>query len=126
LSEGLENRFARHRLHHDALRAGLEAMGVNYAVPEERRLPMLNAVFIPDGADDKQVRGQLLNEFGIEIGGGLGPMAGKTWRIGLMGEAACRRNVTLFLSALESCLKSQGIDVPSGAGLDAANQVYAS
>ncbi len=125
LREGLDARFTRHRLNHNALRAGLEALGVRYAVPAERRLPMLNAVHIPQSVDDKQVRGRLLNEFGIEIGGGLGPMAGKTWRIGLMGEAACPRNVLLFLAAMETCLKEQGCPVASGAGIDAAQAVYA-
>lgn len=78
LQEGLEARFTRHQLHHTALKAGLEAMGIRYSVAAETSLPMLNAVLIPEGADDAAVRSQLLNEFGIEIGGGLGPMKGKT------------------------------------------------
>ena len=95
LEEGLDARFARHRLHHEALKAGLEAMGINYSVSNpDHRLPMLNSVLIPDGVDDAAVRKQLLTEFGIEIGGGLGPMKGKTWRIGLMGEAACKSQCT--------------------------------
>ena len=122
--EGLEARWARHRLHHRALVAGLEAMGLSMLVPEAERLPMLNAVGIPQGADDKRVRSALLNEFGIEIGGGLGPLAGKIWRVGLMGHACCRRNVVLFLSALESVLKAEGVPVGSG-GLSAASAVYA-
>ena len=125
LEEGLPERFARHQTHHQALRTGLEAMGVQYAVAKEHRLPMLNAVLIPEGVDDKAVRGQLLNEFGIEIGGGLGPMAGKTWRIGLMGEACTARNVLLFLSALERCLTQNGGSVAPGAGVAAANAFYA-
>ena len=100
-------------------------MGVEYAVAEEYRLPMLNAVRIPEGVDDKAVRGQLLNQFGIEIGGGLGPLAGKTWRIGLMGEASTPRNVLLFLAALEACLKAQGYQSTPGAGVAAANEAYA-
>jgi alanine-glyoxylate transaminase/serine-glyoxylate transaminase/serine-pyruvate transaminase len=120
LEEGLEARFERHRRNHLALRAGLEAMGIDYAVAEEFRLPMLNAVKIPDGVDDKAVRARLLNDFGIEIGGGLGPMAGKTWRIGLMGEAAQPRNVLLFLAALDACLGGQS----KGAGVAAANAFY--
>ncbi|MBL8808891.1 MAG: aminotransferase class V-fold PLP-dependent enzyme, partial [Planctomycetaceae bacterium] len=88
LQEGLEARFARHQHHHLALKAGLAAMGIQYSVAPGVSLPMLNSVLIPAGADDAVVRGQLLNEFGIEIGGGLGPMKGKTWRIGLMGETA--------------------------------------
>ncbi|WP_417851392.1 pyridoxal-phosphate-dependent aminotransferase family protein [Thalassoglobus sp.] len=124
LEEGLENRFARHLRNHQALRSGLEAMGLKYAVAEEYRLPMLNAVTIPDGVDDKAVRGQLLTDFGIEIGGGLGPMAGKTWRIGLMGEACTQRNVLLFLAALEFCLQAAGHHLTPGAGVGAANQAY--
>ncbi len=125
LAEGLENRFARHRRNHLALRAGLEALGIHYAVPEVHRLPQLNAVLIPDGVDDAAVRKQLLNEFGLEIGGGLGPMAGKTWRIGLMGAASTNRNVLLLLAGLERCLADQGISVDRGAGVAAANGVYA-
>ncbi|MCA9113282.1 MAG: alanine--glyoxylate aminotransferase family protein, partial [Planctomycetaceae bacterium] len=87
--------------------------------------PMLNAVLIPEGVDDKAVRGQLLNQFGIEIGGGLGPLAGKTWRIGLMGEASTPRNVLVFLAALEACLKAQGHQSSPGAGVAAANEAYA-
>ena len=124
LKEGLEARFARHLLHHQALAAGLAAMGISYSVEEQYRLPMLNSVLIPDGVDDAGVRSQLLNQFGIEIGGGLGPMKGKTWRIGLMGEAASRSNVILFLGALEQCLNSQGIRPDAGAGVAAANSVY--
>ena len=125
LEEGLENRFTRHMQNHLALRSGLEAMGLRYAVAEQYRLPMLNAVQIPDGVDDKAVRGRLLNEFGIEIGGGLGPMAGKTWRIGLMGAASTKRNVLLFLAALENCLTAVGHALTPGAGVGAANQYYA-
>jgi alanine-glyoxylate transaminase / serine-glyoxylate transaminase / serine-pyruvate transaminase len=120
LADGLETRWDRHRRNHLLLRAGLEAMGVEYAVAEEYRLPMLNAVRIPAGVDDKAVRAQLLNDFGIEIGGGLGPMAGKTWRIGLMGETSTERNVLLFLAALEACLVKQGAAVRPGSGVAAA------
>ncbi|WP_339909127.1 alanine--glyoxylate aminotransferase family protein [Symmachiella dynata] len=124
LEEGLENRFARHRQNHLALCAGLEALGIQYAVPADHRLPQLNAVVIPAGVDDAAVRKQLLGEFGIEIGGGLGPMAGKTWRIGLMGAASSNRNVLLLLAALERCLTDQGISINPGAGVAAANGVY--
>lgn len=120
LVEGLENRHARHRRNHLILRAGIEAMGLKFAVAEAHRLPMLNAVLIPDGVDDKAVRGKLLSDFGVEIGGGLGPMAGKTWRIGLMGETCTTRNVLTFLGALESCLQSVGYKVTPGAGVGAA------
>ncbi len=126
LEEGLPARFARHQLHHRALKAGLKAMGIEYSVAAEISLPMLNSVLIPDGADDAAVRGQLLNEFGIEIGGGLGPMKGKTWRIGLMGETAKSTNVLVFLAALEQCLNRQNIRLNAGAGIAAANTVYLS
>jgi alanine-glyoxylate transaminase/serine-glyoxylate transaminase/serine-pyruvate transaminase len=121
--EGLEARFARHRLNHRALVAGLEAMGITLLVPEAERLPMLTAVRIPEGADDIAVRKALLRAFGIEIGGGLGPLAGKIWRVGLMGHASTRRNVLLFLSALETALKARGAAVQPGAA-DAASAVY--
>lgn len=121
--EGLEARFERHRLNHRALVAGIEAMGLNMLVSKSERLPMLNAIRIPEGADDLQVRKTLLKEFGIEIGGGLGDLAGKIWRVGLMGHSSCRRNVFLFLSALETALKSQGIKVRTGS-LEAASSVY--
>ncbi len=124
LEEGLEARFARHQLHHKALKAGVNAMGIQYSVAAETSLPMLNSLLIPDGVDDAAVRGQLLNEFGIEIGGGLGPMKGKTWRIGLMGEAANKSNVLVFLAALEQCLNRQGVRPQPGAGVAAANAVY--
>jgi alanine-glyoxylate transaminase/serine-glyoxylate transaminase/serine-pyruvate transaminase len=125
LDEGLESRFARHQLHHRALKAGLAAMGIDYSVPEGQQLPMLNSVLIPAGVNDGEVRSQLLNEFGIEIGGGLGPVKGKTWRIGLMGETARKSNVILFLAALEQCLNRQGVSPPEGAGIAAAGHVYA-
>jgi alanine-glyoxylate transaminase/serine-glyoxylate transaminase/serine-pyruvate transaminase len=121
--EGLEARFSRHKLNHRALVAGVEAMGLSMLVPEGERLPMLNAVRIPDGVDDLKVRKALLTEFGIEIGGGLGEFAGKIWRVGLMGHASRRKNVLLFLSALETVLKAQGVQVNPG-GLDAASAVY--
>lgn len=125
LEEGLEIRFARHQKNHLALKAGLKAMGLEYAVKEGQQLPMLNAVLIPAGADDAAVRKQLLNEFGIEIGGGLGPMKGKTWRIGLMGAGSTASNVLLFLGALEKCLQDQGLKGSGGAGVAAAIKALA-
>jgi alanine-glyoxylate transaminase/serine-glyoxylate transaminase/serine-pyruvate transaminase len=85
---------------------------------------MLNAVLIPDGINDVTVRSQLLNEFGIEIGGGLGAMKGKVWRIGLMGDTSSKRNVLLCLAALEKCLLDQGHRPPAGAGVAAAISAY--
>lgn len=125
LAEGLDQRFARHLRHHLALKAGIEALGLSYAVAEAHRLPVLNAVLIPDGVDDKGVRAQLLQEFGIEIGGGLGPMAGRTWRIGLMGVTSQAGNVLVFLAALEACLQRQGYQCVPGSGVAAANASYA-
>ena len=125
LEEGLEVRFARHQRNHQALKTGLAALGIAYAVAEGQQLPMLNAVQLPDGVDDAAVRSRLLNEFGIEIGAGLGPMKGKTWRIGLMGEASTSRNVLLFLAALENCLSAQGVAINAGSSVAAANGFYA-
>ncbi|HEX3695192.1 MAG TPA: alanine--glyoxylate aminotransferase family protein [Polyangia bacterium] len=122
LEEGLPVRIARHRQNHLALRAGLEAMGLHF-VPE-RSLATLNAVHIPAGIDDGHVRGRLLGDFGIEIGGGLGPFKGKAWRIGLMGASSSRRNVTLLLAALETILSADGLALVRGAALEAAAQVY--
>lgn len=124
LDEGLENRFSRHYANHCALKAGLEAMGIQFAVAEDHQLPMLNAVKIPDGIDDAKIRSQLLNWFGIEIGGGLGPMKGKTWRIGLMGESSLSSHVLLFLAALDQCLLHAGYQLTPGAGVAAANDFY--
>ena len=121
--EGLEARFARHRLNHLALVAGAEAMGLQMVVPEAERLPVLNAIRIPEGADDKKIRLALLRDFGIEIGGGLGEFAGKVWRVGLMGHASCRKNVVLFLAALQTILTGEGVAVKPGA-LEAAAAVY--
>ncbi len=121
--EGLVARFERHKLNHRALVAGVEAMGLSMLVPEDERLPMLNAVRIPEGANELSVRKTLLTELGIEIGGGLGALAGKIWRVGLMGHSSCRKNVFLFLSALETILRSQGVKVQPGS-LDAAASVY--
>jgi alanine-glyoxylate transaminase/serine-glyoxylate transaminase/serine-pyruvate transaminase len=123
--EGLDGRFRRHRLNHSALVAGVEAMGLSLLVPENERLPMLNAVLIPDGVDDLEVRKVLLKDFAIEVGGGLGQFAGKVWRVGLMGHSCRRRNVFLFLSALEAVLKAEGFKTRPGA-IEAATAVYES
>jgi len=121
--EGLQARYARHRLNHRALVAGVETMGLSMVVPEPERLPMLNTIHIPEGADDKKVRAALLEGFQIEIGGGLGDFTGKAWRVGLMGHASRRKNVILFLSALETILRAEGVAVGPGA-LEAAAAVY--
>lgn len=121
--EGLQPRFDRHLRHHRALVAGLEAMGLSMLVPSQERLPMLNAVRIPEGVDDVRIRKGLLKDFGIEIGGGLGQFAGKIWRVGLMGHTSRRRNVLLFLAALETTLKAESTAIRTGA-LQAAADIY--
>ena len=123
--EGLENAWARHARNHLALRAGLEAMGLEYVVRETERLPQLNAVAVPPDVEDAAVRRRLLNDYGLEIGAGLGAMAGKIWRIGLMGYASNRRNVLLCLEALDEVLNDLGLPVNDGAAVTAAHQVYA-
>jgi alanine-glyoxylate transaminase/serine-glyoxylate transaminase/serine-pyruvate transaminase len=102
--EGLENAWARHQQNHLALRSGLEALGIEFLVAEQERLPQLNSVYIPQGVDDAQVRTRLLNEFDLEIGAGLGALAGKVWRIGLMGHASSSKNVDFCLNALKAVL----------------------
>jgi alanine-glyoxylate transaminase/serine-glyoxylate transaminase/serine-pyruvate transaminase len=122
--EGIENSWARHRKNHEALRNGLEAMGLNFAVPEGERLPQLNAVSIPDGVDEAAVRSALLNEYNLEIGAGLGAMAGKIWRIGLMGFASNQTNVLFCLGALDAVLSAMKAPVNSGVAVAAARAVY--
>jgi alanine-glyoxylate transaminase/serine-glyoxylate transaminase/serine-pyruvate transaminase len=105
LEEGLQNCFTRHREMSALLRQGLAEIGISYASQEGHSLPMLNAVNVPPGADDAAVRRRLLDEYGIEIGSGLGAFKGKVWRIGLMGYSSSRRNVALLLAALKTILK---------------------
>lgn len=118
--EGLENSWARHEQNHQALRAGLEAMGMGFVVKEGDRLPQLNAVTIPEGVDDATVRQRLLKEYDLEIGAGLGALAGKVWRIGLMGHASNSRNVLFCLSALENVLSDMKAKINTGVGVAAA------
>ena len=122
--EGIENSWARHQKNHDALRSGLEAMGLSFVVPEGQRLPQLNAVSIPDGVDEAAVRSALLNEYNLEIGAGLGAMAGKIWRVGLMGFASNQTNVLFCLGALDAVLSSMKAPVHSGVAVAAARTVY--
>ena len=122
--EGLEARIARHGLNGRALQAGLAGLDLSLATAEGHRLPQLTCVRIPEGIDDLTVRKRLLKEWGIEIGGGLGPFKGKAWRIGLMGYSSRRENVTLVLSALETCLRDLGHPVPAGTAVSAAAEVY--
>jgi alanine-glyoxylate transaminase / serine-glyoxylate transaminase / serine-pyruvate transaminase len=104
LEEGLEARFARHREAHEMLATGLAELGIGYVSQPGFGLPMLSAVGVPEGIDDAATRRRLLDDYGIEIGGGLGAFKGRAWRIGLMGHAATRRNVALLLAALRDLL----------------------
>ncbi len=121
--EGLEQRFARHHRNASALRTGLEALGLHMLVPDAHRANSLTTVLIPEGLDDLTIRRALLAEFSIEIGGGLGPLAGKIWRVGLMGYNSQPRNVFALLNALEQILPAQGFEVPRGTAAAAAHAV---
>ncbi len=120
--EGLENAWERHEKNHTALRCGLEAMGLKMLVDPEYRLPQLNTVMVPEGIDEAMVRARLLEHNCLEIGAGLGALAGKVWRIGLMGHACNGRNVLYCLNALENALLAQGYALPHGAGVAAATE----
>jgi alanine-glyoxylate transaminase/serine-glyoxylate transaminase/serine-pyruvate transaminase len=122
--EGLERRYERHRRNHLALVAGIEAMGLTMFVEKPYRLWSLNTVRIPEGINDARVRQGLLDEYNLEIGGGLGLLAGKIWRVGLMGYTSNETNVLYFLTALEQALREQGFEVARGAGITAAKEVY--
>ncbi|HVT27097.1 MAG TPA: alanine--glyoxylate aminotransferase family protein [Lacipirellulaceae bacterium] len=124
LEEGLDNCFARHRKNHEALKAGLAAIGMGLATQPEYALPQLSAVRIPAGVDDGAVRKALLDRFGIEIGAGLGAFKGKVWRIGLMGYSSRQTNVLLLLAALEQLLAECGHKFEHGNAIAAANAVY--
>jgi alanine-glyoxylate transaminase/serine-glyoxylate transaminase/serine-pyruvate transaminase len=123
--EGLEERFARHVLHSRAVTAGLDALEVELFADPAYRLPTVLAVRVPEGVNDARVRSGLLNEFGVEIAGGLGEYAGKMWRIGIMGNSATHDNLLLFLDALETLLAREGGAPASGAAVAAASRVYA-
>src|SRR5688572_11543519 len=123
--EGIENSWARHQRHHTALKAGLEAMGLKFLVKPEHQLPQMNAVACPEGVDEAKVRRTLLTEFNLEIGAGLGPLAGKIWRFGLLGYSCRPDNVMLCLSALGSVLEDMGYPVHVGDAEAAAHAAYA-
>lgn len=122
LEEGLETRFHRHSKNASALAAGLEALGLDLVAPEKFRLPQITPVWIPDGIDDGQVRQALLEEYGIEIGRGLGQFANKVWRIGLMGESSKPEYIYTLLAALESILPRMGYEITKGSGVAAASE----
>ncbi|MCH9673487.1 MAG: alanine--glyoxylate aminotransferase family protein [Gammaproteobacteria bacterium] len=125
MEEGLENSWARHQRHHIALKAGLEAMGLEFLVAEAHQLPQMNAVRCAKDVDEAQVRSRLLSEFSLEIGAGLGPLQGKIWRFGLMGYSCRPDNVMLCLSALGSVLDDMGYPVHVGDAEAAAHGAYA-
>jgi alanine-glyoxylate transaminase/serine-glyoxylate transaminase/serine-pyruvate transaminase len=123
--EGLENAWARHQRNHLALRAGFEALGLEFIVAEDYRLPQLNTVTIPEGVDEASVRSELLNKFDLEIGAGIGALAGKVWRIGLMGYGSHPKNVMFCVNALESVLSGYNAHINKGAATDAIQKAYA-
>jgi alanine-glyoxylate transaminase/serine-glyoxylate transaminase/serine-pyruvate transaminase len=120
LDEGIEARWARHEKNGRALQSGLEAMGLVLHADAGYRLPVLTTVRIPDGVNDGEVRGALLNRHGIEVGGGLGDLRGKVWRIGLMGESSNAGNVLLSLRSLGNILREQGFKADVRGAVDAA------
>ena len=125
MEEGLEQRWLRHRSNAAALHAGLDALGLKLAAQEGHRLPQLTTVAVPPGVDEARVRAELLQQFNIEIAAGLGPLRGKVWRIGLMGESSRRENVTLVLGALEQILAGAGFELSRGKALAAAQAAWA-
>lgn len=125
MEEGLENRFVRHERNAAALRAGLDALGLELVSAEGARLAQVTPVWIPEGVNDAQVRARLLDEYNMEIGVGLGEFAGRIWRFGLMGESSRADYVLLALAALESALAAQGYEAAQGAGLAAAGEELA-
>ncbi|GAB0151625.1 alanine--glyoxylate aminotransferase family protein [Marinobacterium sp. BA1] len=123
--EGIKQAWERHQYHHQALRAGLEAMGLHFTVDAPVRLPQLNSVAVPTGVDEARVRSLLLERYGLEIGAGLGVLAGKVWRIGLMGSSCTRRHVMVCIDALENTLLELGADIHAGVAAQAASAAYA-
>ena len=126
VEEGESTRYQRHEHNARALIAGAEAIGLEPVAAEDNRLPMLTTLRIPDGVDDATIRKRLMQDFNIEIGGGLGIFAGKAWRIGLMGDAANQQNVLLVLNAIEKLLGEFGHSVDTGSAVSAAAAVYQS
>jgi alanine-glyoxylate transaminase/serine-glyoxylate transaminase/serine-pyruvate transaminase len=125
MEEGLEERVQRHARVASALRAGVEALGLGLFADPDHRLNPLTTVMVPEGVNDANVRRGLLRDYGIEISGGLGQIAGRVWRVGLMGESCRESNVLSFLSALERILPGEGYEVALGSGVAAAQRSFA-
>ncbi len=123
--EGLQAAWARHQRNHKALKAGLESLGLKFLVEARSRLPQMNAVHVMPGLDEKEVRRRLLKEFNIEIGAGLGTLAGKIWRFGIMGYSCKMENVMLCLCALDSLFDDMGAKIEIGMAEAAAYHAYA-
>ncbi|MDH5649904.1 MAG: alanine--glyoxylate aminotransferase family protein [Gammaproteobacteria bacterium] len=123
--EGIEKAWERHQRNHQVLRAGIEAMGLRFLVDEAHRLPQLNAIVVPEGVDEVRIRQRLLQEYNLEIGAGLGVLAGKVWRIGLMGFASNLKNILICLGALESVLVEENAAIQQGAAMTAAKRASA-
>ena len=126
LDEGLANGFARHRQASRAIRSGLDAMGLRLFGDADHRMANVTGVFIPPAVDGDKVRGELLQDFGIEIGTSFGPLHGKIWRIGTMGHVCRKSNILRCLNALEAVLRRNGFESPPNAGIDAADEAYES
>jgi len=124
VEEGLEARWRRHRTNAGAFHAGLRAMGLKLAAQDGYRLPELTSIAVPAGIDEARVRAELLRLYDIEIAAGLGPLKGKIWRVGLMGEGSRRENVMLLLNALEEVIGSIGFEIARGRALTAAEDAY--
>ncbi|HCJ36579.1 MAG TPA: hypothetical protein DHV65_20080 [Ktedonobacter sp.] len=124
MEEGLEARWERHQLNGDAVKAGIEAMGLKILTKPGYALSVLTAVSLPEGVDELAIRKGLLEEYSIEVGGGFGPLKGRLIRIGLMGYNSCRKNVDTVLAALEHVLPRSGFTPQVGAALAAADSVY--
>ncbi|MFQ3200464.1 MAG: alanine-glyoxylate transaminase/serine-glyoxylate transaminase/serine-pyruvate transaminase [Zhongshania sp.] len=123
--EGLENAWQRHAAMHSALAAGLESLGIHFVVPAGQRLPQLNTIYIPEGIDDAKTRQYLLANYDLEIGAGLGVLAGKVWRIGLMGYSARMENIILLLKALAAAMTDQGNSCDAASAIAAAESAVA-
>ena len=126
LEEGIEVRFERHRQNGEALRNGVEALGLKLLAPNESKLDQVTPIWIPEGIDGDKIQQALLNDYNIEIGTGFGKFAGKIWRIGLMGESSKSEYVLKLLSAFEEILPKEGFEIASGIGVEAASETYLS